>query len=280
MAQIPDDYYQVLAVAKTASDDEIKKAYRKAALRWHPDKNPDNKDEAEQMFKAVAEAYEVLSDANKRRLYDRGGKEALSGGGTPSHRSEGFAHADAFNIFEQFFGGRDPFAEFDEIFAMHGMGGARGGARRPSGGSSTRSRGSPMAGFGGSPMASMFNDDFFGDFGGMHGGTSFTSSVQTGGRGGTVTSSFSSSSMGGGGGVSTSTSTVTKVVNGKRVTVTEKTVRRADGTVETTRTESEGGGGGGGMLDDDFFGGGFGGGFFGGGGPGRRSGGGFGRLGF
>ncbi|XP_033246996.1 dnaJ homolog subfamily B member 6-B isoform X1 [Drosophila miranda] len=64
------DYYQVLDVARTATDGEVKKAYRKLALKWHPDKNPDNLDEANKRFRELSEAYEVLSDARKRRIYD------------------------------------------------------------------------------------------------------------------------------------------------------------------------------------------------------------------
>nr|XP_005887088.1 PREDICTED: dnaJ homolog subfamily B member 8 [Bos mutus] len=67
------NYYQVLGVQASASPEDIKKAYRKLALRWHPDKNPDNKEEAEKKFKQVSEAYEVLSDSKKRSLYDRAG---------------------------------------------------------------------------------------------------------------------------------------------------------------------------------------------------------------
>ncbi|KAH8372813.1 hypothetical protein KR009_005170 [Drosophila setifemur] len=64
------DYYKVLDVARTATDGEVKKAYRKLALKWHPDKNPDNLDEANKRFRELSEAYEVLSDARKRRIYD------------------------------------------------------------------------------------------------------------------------------------------------------------------------------------------------------------------
>ena len=78
------DYYKVLGVNKNASTDDIKKAYKKLARKWHPDKNPNNSDEATKRFKEVSEAYQVLVDDNKRRVYDHGGTEDLkrgSGGG-------------------------------------------------------------------------------------------------------------------------------------------------------------------------------------------------------
>lgn len=197
-------------------------------MKWHPDKNPDNKEEAEKKFKAVAEAYEVLSDPQKRAAYDRG--EAFDGSGMGGFHS-GF-NGDAFSVFEQFFGGRNPFAEMDRMFEeMHR------GSRSGSGSGRARSS------FG------AFDDPFFsGGFGGGAGGASF--------------SSFSSSMGGGSGGMMTSTTTTTRIVNGQKVTVTEKTVRKPDGTVETTRSESKGdgnGASGAGMLGsgfDSFFGGG------------------------
>lgn len=107
-----EDYYKVLEVGKSASQDEIKRAYRKVALKCHPDKNPGDK-QAEEKFKAAAEAYEVLGDPEKRRRYDQFGHEGLRGAGT-----RGFGNFedifDAFgdifggggSIFEEFFGGR------------------------------------------------------------------------------------------------------------------------------------------------------------------------------
>jgi len=121
-------YYDVLGVAKGANEQEIKKAYRKLALQWHPDKNPNNKSEAENKFKQIAEAYEVLSDKSKRSIYDRYGAEGLKGGartasprrststrrGAPFdfHAYPDFHFRSPFDVFRDFFGGRDPFAEF------------------------------------------------------------------------------------------------------------------------------------------------------------------------
>ncbi|XP_078535293.1 dnaJ homolog subfamily B member 2 isoform X2 [Lissotriton helveticus] len=112
------DYYDILNVSRNASQDDIKRAYRKQALKWHPDKNPDNKEHAEKKFKEVAEAYEVLSDQGKRDVYDRYGKEGLkgTGSGVPSQGPEfsgfGFTFRSPDEVFREFFGGRDPFSEF------------------------------------------------------------------------------------------------------------------------------------------------------------------------
>src|SRR5262245_16015366 len=98
------DYYEVLGVARNASDDEIKKAYKKAAMKHHPDRNPGNK-QAEESFKEASEAYEVLSNAQKRGAYDQFGHAGVSGagGGGPGFGAGGFG--DIFgDVFADIFG--------------------------------------------------------------------------------------------------------------------------------------------------------------------------------
>jgi molecular chaperone DnaJ len=97
-------YYEILEITKSADQSEIKKAYRKMAKLYHPDKNPDDKD-AEHKFKLCNEAYQVLSDDQKRAIYDRYGKEGLQGG-MGGGRSSGFGgFEDLGSIFEEMFGG-------------------------------------------------------------------------------------------------------------------------------------------------------------------------------
>ena len=114
------DYYEVLGVEKKASADEIKRAYRRLAIKYHPDKNPGDK-EAEAKFKECAEAYEVLSDASKRQQYDQYGHEGLRGQGM--HDFSRMNVDDIFSMFgfEDFFGG---------IFGGNRGGGRRQGSRR------------------------------------------------------------------------------------------------------------------------------------------------------
>eukprot|EP01117_Protostelium_nocturnum_P002981 TRINITY_DN1390_c0_g1_i1.p1 TRINITY_DN1390_c0_g1~~TRINITY_DN1390_c0_g1_i1.p1 ORF type:complete len:355 (-),score=125.46 TRINITY_DN1390_c0_g1_i1:190-1254(-) len=171
------DYYAILGVGKSATEDEIKKAYKKLALKWHPDRNINNKEQAEAKFKEVSEAYEVLSDKQKREIFDTYGEEGLKGGAPPpgaggmpggmggmpggfSFRSGGMPGGFSFNpssaddIFSQFFGG------------MGGMGGM-GGGRRSRGGMG----GMPGFSFGGGSDEED-EDGGFGGFGGMGGGRS------------------------------------------------------------------------------------------------------------
>lgn len=146
------DFYKILGVAKGATDDEIKKAYRKLALKYHPDKNKAK--DAEEKFKEVAEAYEILSDKKKRDIYDQYGEDGLKGGesaGGAGHADAGSYsytfHGDPRATFAQFFGTNDPFSIF------FGDGGER------------------MA-FGGSDMfgTGMDQEDIFSQMGGNRGG--------------------------------------------------------------------------------------------------------------
>jgi molecular chaperone DnaJ len=114
------DYYEILGVNKTASADEIKKAYRKTAIQFHPDKNPGNK-EAEEKFKEAAEAYEVLSDENKRAQYDRFGHAKPGGGGFQGHDMN---MEDIFSQFGDIFGG----GGFDSFFGGGGRSRQRKGS--------------------------------------------------------------------------------------------------------------------------------------------------------
>src|SRR5471030_1638523 len=114
------DYYEILTVSKTASGDEIKRAYRKLAVKFHPDKNPDDP-HAEEKFKELGEAYDVLMDADKRAAYDRFGHAAFAQGGGVGR---GGFH-DPFDIFREVFGGGGGI--FETFF---GGGGTRGEDRQ------------------------------------------------------------------------------------------------------------------------------------------------------
>ena len=133
------DYYNMLDIDKSATIDEIKKAYRQLALKWHPDRNPNNKEEAEEKFKQISEAYEVLSDPEKKSSYDQFGTPDMAnmgdgnpfqnGGGFggfsqsgPNVRTYHFSGGDPRGVFAQFFGGHDPFAHMNGLNGM-GMGG-------------------------------------------------------------------------------------------------------------------------------------------------------------
>eukprot|EP00079_Xenopus_tropicalis_P030098 XP_012825839.1 PREDICTED: dnaJ homolog subfamily B member 2 isoform X1 [Xenopus tropicalis] len=117
------DYYDILGVPRNASQDDIKRAYRKLALRWHPDKNPDNKEHAERKFKDIAEAYEVLSDREKREAYDNMTSGFSDPGAFRATRVQrpfdfGFQFRSPEDVFRDFFGGKDPFPDMigDDVF--------------------------------------------------------------------------------------------------------------------------------------------------------------------
>ena len=162
----PEDYYKTLGVSKTATPDEIKSAYRKLCMKWHPDRNPDNKDEATEKFKEIGEAYQVLSDEKQKKIYDQFGVEGLKSGGGGFQQS----HVDPNDLFRQMFGN-------NFSFSFGGPGGGMGGGDDDEDdfgsffGSSGR-RGGPGGGF-----SNMFRQ------GGMGGGIP---EDVFGGRGGTV----------------------------------------------------------------------------------------------
>ncbi|KAF8606599.1 DnaJ-domain-containing protein [Ceratobasidium sp. AG-I] len=154
------DYYGLLGVSKSATEDEIKKGYKKMALKWHPDRNKDNTELASKKFKEISEAFEVLSDKNKREVYDRFGEDGLKGapppsagegggfsGGFPSGAfGGGFPGGSTFSFSSAGPGGRgggfqpsDPNSIFESFFKQ--MGGGMGGGMGGMGGG--------MGGFGG-----------------------------------------------------------------------------------------------------------------------------------
>jgi len=201
---MPRDLYEELEIPKTASETDIKKAYRKLALKFHPDKNKEPG--AEERFKAISTAYEILSDTKKRADYDRFGFNGPPGqgaGGGGFHFDTGSRHA--FNIFEQFFGGKDPFASFfdddgDDFFGRGG-GFSRGG--------------------------------FSGFSGGFSGGLSSSMNMMSSGGSGSMTStSKSTTTRPDGVRVTTTEKTVTK--NGKTTKTVTTEERQTDGTVKTT----------------------------------------------
>ena len=116
------DYYEVLSVTRTSTSEEIKSAYRKAALKWHPDRNPSGKSESEARFREATEAYSVLSDGNKRAAYDRYGHAGLASGG--------FGDGVNTTIFEEFQDIFGDFFGFEDIFSGRGGRRTRGRAQR------------------------------------------------------------------------------------------------------------------------------------------------------
>ena len=121
------DYYKILQISKNASEDDIKKAYRKLALKYHPDKN--KSPEAEEKFKEIAEAYDVLSDPKKKQIFDSYGEEGLKGGLNSGSGGDGSTggytytfQGDPRETFRMFFGNSDPFASFFQFSGMPGRG--------------------------------------------------------------------------------------------------------------------------------------------------------------
>ncbi|XP_047445639.1 dnaJ homolog subfamily B member 6a isoform X2 [Mugil cephalus] len=240
------DYYQILGIRRGASADDIKKAYRKLALRWHPDKNPDNKEEAEKKFKELSEAYEVLSDANKRSLYDRYGKEGLAGSdrgrGGHFHNGEHFHELFTFrnpeDVFREFFGGRDPFADFfgPDPFANDPF---YGSAQQHQTQQNHIRVGDPfLRGFVGfPPFGPGFShfDPGFGSFNSMSSMGHVGHLTNMGSLSGGGFTSFSSTSFGGGAGGNMhsfrSVSTSTKIINGRKIT-TKRIVENGQERVE------------------------------------------------
>src|ERR1700747_826368 len=116
------DFYEVLGVSRTATGEEIKTAYRKCALKWHPDRHPEGKAEAEVKFRESTEAYSILSDAQKRQVYDTYGHAGLSGSSAGVDFS-GTIFQDFHDIFGDFFG-------FEDMFSGGRRGGGRGRSQR------------------------------------------------------------------------------------------------------------------------------------------------------
>eukprot|EP00112_Aurelia_sp_Birch-Aquarium-sp1_P001382 Seg1147.9 transcript_id=Seg1147.9/GoldUCD/mRNA.D3Y31 product="DnaJ subfamily B member 6-B" protein_id=Seg1147.9/GoldUCD/D3Y31 len=226
------DYYEILGIPREATDAEIKKAYRKLALKWHPDKNPDNTKEAEEKFKEISEAYDVISDKDKRSVYDRYGKEGLQGG---VGGGGGGTHFEGFNrdfptftfrrpedIFKDFFE-HDPFG--DDIFAEFFGDRRHRRDKRSNGDRDVR----------GNDRQKRRTDDFFSR---PFGGSIFSSSFGFNdgfSDGFASSSSFNSFGTGfggaGGASVSRSTSKTIKTVNGRTIE-TKKVVENGKETIE------------------------------------------------
>ena len=119
------DYYEVLGVSKNATPEELKKAYRKLALQYHPDRNPGDK-EAEEKFKEAAEAYEVLSNPEKRQRYDQFGFAGMSGAG--GYEGQGMSMDDIFSHFGDIFADFGLGNIFGGGFGSSGFGGSRSGS--------------------------------------------------------------------------------------------------------------------------------------------------------
>lgn len=146
------DYYAILGVDKNADDNALKKAYRKLAVKWHPDKNPNNKEFAEKKFKEISEAYQILSDPEKRKIYDAYGEEGLAaqmGNGGGSQGFGGFSTSGGTTFFRSSF--KDPEELFREFFGSSSFGGFSGGMS---------SMDDDIGGIFGGPFGSAFGSSF------------------------------------------------------------------------------------------------------------------------
>lgn len=194
------NYYEILGVPENASADEIRKAYKKLAIKWHPDKNPDNQKEAEEKFKEISEAYSVLSDPKKKQEWEF----SKNGGGNFAFDFEGFDANDIFKNFFQGFGADFGFDD-DDFFGF-------GGSKKKKGQGHRDPFGDPFGDFGNFGFGSAFggnfgfgSDDFgfgnddFGNFGGNFGNQG------------------------------SYTKTTTTIINGKKVSKTEKVTVDQDG---------------------------------------------------
>ncbi|CAI2164980.1 15944_t:CDS:2 [Funneliformis geosporum] len=223
-----ETYYEILGIETDASEDDIRKAYRKQALLWHPDKNVQRKEESEAKFKKIAEAYEVLSDTNKKQIYDRYGEEGLKNGGPnddernhyrPNYHQ--FQFHDPEEIFRSFFGG-----SFSEVFGSSFF---DTGFNQPPFGMPSFGAGIHRSTALNDPFPSPFGNSLFGNFGNM-GLPMATSSFS---------SSFSSNSFSGGSqGGFVKKSTTTQFINGVMKTVT--TTEDAQGNVTVVTETSDG----------------------------------------
>eukprot|EP01068_Selenidium_serpulae_P017107 Selendium_serpulae@DN6349_c0_g1_i1.p2 len=202
------DSYEILGVSRNDDDTVIKKAYKKLALKYHPDKNPDNRENSERSFKKISEAYDCISTAERRGEYNRASVSFQHHPFAHHGHAGHFTGHEARDLFEQVFGTNDPFRIFDDF---------------PRGDLFERRRSSgPFPGMSG-----------FGSFG-MFGSSPF-SLFDDGGFG-----SFQSSSMSFGGGANQSISSSTSFINGQRVTTTTRTVANPDGSQTTTVTREDG----------------------------------------
>ena len=163
LSQCGEDYYKLLGVKRNASKQEIKRAFKKLSLKYHPDKNKDNPKKAKEMFIKIANAYEVLSDDEKRKIYDQYGEEGIKAneqGGNPGGAHFNFDNMGFEEIFSKFFGGGGGGAKF-----TFNMGGGNAGGRK--------GRSSGFGGF----------EDIFSQFGGFGGGQNFQGGQHQQGRG-------------------------------------------------------------------------------------------------